>query len=206
MLVELNGALGRAASDHAVVILTGRAGIFSAGFNLPELQAGGPASLALLIAGLETAERILSFPTPVVVACPGHAIAMGVFLLLSGDYRVGAAGPFKIVANEVAINMTMPRAAIEICKQRLAPAHLVRAVTLAEVYSPESAVAAGFLDQVVEPDRLADAAREVATRLATLSSGAHTATKLRLKHDMLLAVRAAIEADNDVSAYADGSA
>jgi enoyl-CoA hydratase len=205
MLAELKVALDQAASDHAVVLLTGRPGIFTAGFNLPELQAGGPHAQSMLTAGFELAEQLLSFPTPVVIACPGHAIAMGVFLLLSGDYRLGTAGSFKIVANEVAINMTMPRTAIEICRQRLAPAHFVRAVTLAEVYSPEAAVAAGFLDEVVEADRLAAAALEVATRLATLSPEAHTATKLRLKHKTLLAIREAMEADADTTGDA-GSA
>lgn len=195
MQAELNAALDRAASDRAVVVLSGRPGIFSAGFNLPVLQAGGPEALAMLIGGFELAERILSFPTPVVIACPGHAIAMGVFVLLSGDYRIGANGPFKITANEVAINMTMPETAVEICRQRLAPAHFVRAVTLAEVYSPADAVAAGFLDRVVEPDELDRAAHEVATNLAALSPQAHAATKLRAKRHSLAAVRAAIEAD-----------
>ena len=205
MLADLKVAFDQAASDRAVVVLSGRPGIFTAGFNLPELQAGGPHAQSMLTAGFELAEQMLSFPTPVVIACPGHAIAMGVFLLLSGDYRVGTAGAFKIVANEVAINMTMPWTAIEICRQRLAPAHFVRAVTLAEVYSPEGAVAAGFLDQVVEADQLADTAREVATRLATLSPEAHTATKLRLRQEILLAIREAIEADADTFGGAESA-
>ena len=70
----------------------------------------------------------MAFPTPVVVACTGHSVAMGVFLLLSGDYRVGPTGPYKFTANEVAIGLTMPLAAVEICRQRLAPAQLNRAV------------------------------------------------------------------------------
>ena len=89
----------------------------------------------MLEAGFALAQRILSFPTPVVIAVPGHAIAMGVFLVLCGDYRVGADGPYRITANEVAIGLTMPRAAVEICRQRLAPAHFTRAVGLAEVYA-----------------------------------------------------------------------
>jgi len=206
MLAELNATLDQAAADGAVVVLAGRPGIFSAGFNLPVLQAGGPDAQAMLTAGFELAARLLSFPTPVVISCPGHAIAMGVFLLLSGDYRVGAAGPFKITANEVAINLTMPETAIEICRQRLAPAHLIRATTLAEVYSPEDAVAAGFLDQVVGPDQLDDAVFEIATRLATLGLQAHAATKLAVKRDTLVAVHRAIEADAAIFASAAGPA
>src|SRR5579864_7069949 len=95
MFTELGAAFDRAAADGAVVVLTGRPGVFSAGFDLPVLRAGGTAAAQLLHAGFELAERMLAFPAPVLVACPGHAVAMGVFLLLSGDYRIGAAGPYK---------------------------------------------------------------------------------------------------------------
>jgi enoyl-CoA hydratase/carnithine racemase len=100
VLAELNAALDQAERDGAVVILAGRDGVFSAGFDLPVLRGGGPDALAMLRAGFELAARLLAFPRPVVIACTGHAVAMGVFLLLCGDYRVGATGPYKITANE----------------------------------------------------------------------------------------------------------
>ena len=196
MLGELDAALDRATADRAVVVLTGRDGIFSAGFDLTVLRAGGSDASAMLRAGFELAERILSFPTPVLIACTGHAIAMGVFLLLSGDYRVGAAGPYKITANEVAIGLTMPRAAVEICRQRLAPAHFNRAVILAEIFSPDEAVAAGFLDRVVPAPELQDVAASAAGLLAKLDSDAHAASKVRARDNSLHALRAAIEADD----------
>jgi enoyl-CoA hydratase len=195
MLEQLDGALDRAAADRAVVVISGRVGAFSAGFDLKELKAGGEQSVALLRAGFELAERLLSFPLPVVIACTGHAMAMGVFLLLSADYRLGVAGPFKVCVNEVAIGMTIPRAAVEICKQRLLPVHLSRALLLAELYSPDTALHAGFLDRVVEPTELPAAAQEVAARLAKLDMQAHAATKLRARAHVLEALRFAIEAD-----------
>jgi enoyl-CoA hydratase len=195
MLEELASALDRAMADWAVVVLTGREGIFSAGFDLATLRAGGPDAAAMLLAGFELAQRLLSFPTPVVIACPGHAIAMGVFLLLSGDYRIGAAGPYRITANEVALGMTMPRTAVEICRQRLAPAHFNRAVVLAEVYAPDNAVDAGFLDRVVPAPELHDAAQSTAIELAKLDMDAHAATKLRVRGHALQAVREAVAAD-----------
>lgn len=196
MFAELNDALDRARTDRAVVILTGREGVFSAGFDLGVLRAGGPDASAMLLAGFKLAERILSFPTPFVIACPGHAIAMGVFILLSGDYRIGTAGAFRITANEVAIGATMPRAAVEICRQRLAPAHFNRAIILAEPYTPDDAVAAGFLDRVVPAAELQDVARTTAAALAKLDMVAHAASKLRARGDALTALRAAIEADD----------
>ena len=195
VLAELDAALSRAERDDAVVILAGRGGVFSAGFDLPVLRGGGPDALAMLRAGFELAARLLAFPRPVVIACTGHAVAMGVFLLLSGDYRVGITGPYKITANEVAIGLTMPRAAVEICRQRLTPAHFNRAVVLAETFTPADAVAAGFLDRTVEASSVHEVARVVAAQLATLDRSAHETTKRRARAQALSAIRSAIDAD-----------
>src|SRR5271166_6626283 len=198
MLRDIDDALDRAAADGAVVVLTGRPGVLSAGFDLRVLRAGDEEAAADLVrAGFELAARMLSFPRPVVIACTGHAIAMGVFLLLSGDYRVGAAGPYRITANEVAIGLTLPRSATEVCRQRLAPAHFNRATILAEVYPPEVAVSAGFLDRVVPAPEVPAAAREVAAALCALDMAAHAATKRRARAAALRAIRAGIEADDE---------
>jgi enoyl-CoA hydratase len=145
--------------------------------------------------GFDLAHRLLSFPTPVVVACTGHAIAMGVFLLLSGDYRVGADGPYKLVANEVAIGMTLPRAAIEILRQRVAPAHFNRAAILAEIYTPSNGVEAGFLDRVVEPSQVLAVSREMALAFSKLDIAAHAATKRRLREQTLAVISGEFAAD-----------
>jgi enoyl-CoA hydratase len=194
-LAEVNASLDKAEHDGAVVLITGRDGVFSAGFDLRVLNGGGPGARAMLRAGFDLAARLLAFPRPVVVACTGHAVAMGVFLLLSADYRVGATGPYKITANEVAIGLTMPRAAVEICRQRLTPAHFSRAVILAETFSPSDAVAAGFLDEAVEARDVLWVARDVATRLGLLDRASHEATKRRARAATLESVRSAIEAD-----------
>jgi len=196
MFTEINRALDRAAADQAVVVLSGREGVFSAGFDLRVLGAGGTDAYTMVRTGFELSERLLSSPVPVVIACTGHAIAMGAFLLLSGDYRVGAAGPYRIGANEVAIGITMPFFGIEICRQRLAPAHFHRAVINAEIYRPEDAVVAGFLDRVVPGGDVPAVAHAVASDLTKLDIGVHTATKLRARDHALKAIRAAIEADD----------
>jgi len=196
MFRQLNEALDRAAADKAIVVLTGREGIFSAGFDLNVLRGGGPDAVPMLQAGFKLAERMLSFPTPIVIACTGHAIAMGVFLVLSGDYRIGVDGQFKIVANEVAIGLTMPRAAVEICRQRLTPACFNRAVILAEPFSPQDAVTAGFLDRVVDAAEVHSTARDLAIQLAGLDMTAHAGSKLRARANALSAIRAAMRDDD----------
>ncbi len=195
MLKGLNQALDSAEKAGAVVILTGREDVLSAGFDLNILRSGVLDAFAMITGGFELAARLLAFPTPVVMACNGHAMAMGAFLVLSGDYRIGAAGPFKIVTNEVQIGLTMPAAGIEICRQRLTPAHFVRAALLAELYDPETAVEAGFLDRVVPAEDLSRQAAELAASLTELDMTAHHETKLRARKGLLKALKKAKRSD-----------
>ncbi|MGH2726115.1 MAG: crotonase/enoyl-CoA hydratase family protein [Actinomycetota bacterium] len=195
MLAEIGAAFDRARDDGAGVILTGRKGTFSAGFDLRVLRAGGVEAVDMIIGGFRLAEKILSFPMPVVIAITGHAVAMGAFLLLSGDHLIGGTGDYRILANEVAIGLTMPHAAVEICRQRLTPAAFNRAVILAESFTPDEALAAGFLDQLVPSDEIDETARSVASRFAQLNAAAHTASKLRARAHALEAIAAGIDAD-----------
>ena len=195
MQSEIHAALDQAATDQAVVILQGRENIFSGGFDLAVLRSGGPAAAQMLKGGFVLSERLLTFPRPVVGVCPGHAVAMGVFLLLSTDYRIGASGSFRLTANEVAIGLTMPRAAVEILRQRLTPAAFTRSVMLAEVFSPLNAVDCGFLDQVVDPSELSDAAQAIAVGMAALDPAAHRLTKERAREQTMAALREAMRAD-----------
>lgn len=196
MLGEINVAFDRAVADKAAVVLAGREGRFSGGFDLGVFRSGEPADgIKMLREGFTLAERLLSFPAPVVVACTGHAIAMGAFLLLSADYRIGAAGGFKIQANETAIGMALPTAAYVITQQRLTRNHSHRALALAEVYAPDDAVAAGWLDGVVGAGEVVAAAQAKAEELMALNMGAHAANKLKGRAETLAALRAAIDAE-----------
>ncbi|MDB4990323.1 MAG: crotonase/enoyl-CoA hydratase family protein [Myxococcaceae bacterium] len=197
MLSELDSALDRATSDKAIVILTGREGVLSAGFDLTVLKRGGAEAFDMLHAGFALPAKMLAFPRPIIVACSGHAIAMGVFMLLSADYRFGVPGPFKFAANEVAIGLTMPRVAIEVCRQRLTPASFSRAVLLAEVFDPDNAVQAGFLDRVVPVDELLPSAQKLAAELTKLDLRAHAESKLRMRRDVLAAIQAGSLADDE---------
>ena len=198
MQQAINSALDEAEKLKQPLVLTGRSGILSAGFDLKTLAAGGSPAVEMLNGGINLALRLLSFPSPVIVACPGHAIAMGVFLLQSCDYRIGVAGDFKYVANEVAIGMTMPFSTIEILRQRLTPAALSRAVLLAETFTPQNGVETGFVDHVVSTEaKLLPAAVEFAKSTTTLNAAAHLASKQRLRGEAIAAIRSGLTKDYD---------
>lgn len=195
MLLELNRALNQAQADGVALVITGREGIFSAGFDLATFKHGGEALYQMLKGGAELAERVMSFPRPIVTAAGGHAVAMGVFLAISGDARIGAEGPFKIVCNEVAIGVTLPRFAIEITRHRLSPSHFNRALVLAAPYSPKEAVEAGFFDRVVPPSEVLTEATNLAQALSQLNAKAHAESKLLVRERALTALRHAIESE-----------
>ena len=197
MLEQLHECLDQAERDGAVVVLTGREGYLSAGFDLKVFQEEPQRIVEMLLLGARLSERVLSFPAPVVVACSGHAIAAGTFAALAADLRIGVEGPFKLGLNEVKIGLTVPLFVIELARQRLTPAEFNRALLTANMYSPEEAVAAGILDRVVAPQELESASRAAAEELAGLNMEAHKATKLRVREQALEALRAAIETELD---------
>lgn len=195
MLSAIANALDKAEAEGKVVVLTGRPGIFSAGFDLATLRSGGQDAVDMVSGGFALAVRLLEFPLPVVAACSGHVVAMSLFLTLSVDYRIGAEGAFRYVANETAIGLTMPRAAIEISRSRLTPSAFHRSLVLAEEFSPSGALEAGILDAVVPADELLDRAKEKAGQLAGLHLGAHRHTKARVRAAALAAIRAGMAED-----------
>jgi enoyl-CoA hydratase len=196
MLKAVHAAFDRAQEDEAVVVLTGREGYFSAGFDLKVFSAGDPDRVVeMLRLGATLAERVLSFARPVLVACTGHAIAAATFVTLAADVRIGVDGPYRLGLNEVQIGLTVPWFAIELARQRLTPAHFDRAVITAAPYTPAEAAEAGFLDRIVAPEELRAASLQTAATLAGLNAAAHIATKLRVRAGALSAVRAAIESE-----------
>lgn len=197
----IKSALDRAESDGAIVILTGRESVFSAGFDLNVMKRGGVGALRMLGSGYALTARVLNYPYPVITACNGHVLAMGVFLMLSSDYTIGTRGDFRISANEVAIGMPMPRVAAAVLRNRLAPAAFQRAVTLAEYFDAESARAAGFFDELVEPDGLEALAVARAKDFHKLDFPAHTLSKRRVRAKLSRQIRRNLPLDVGEAAW-----
>ena len=195
VIADFNAALDRAEQDRAVVIITGQPGILSGGYDLKVMTAGPEQAVNLVTQGSTLARRLLAHPFPVVVACPGHAVAKGAFLLLSVDYRIGVDGPFSIGLNEVQIGMTMHHAGIELARDRLRKSAFHRSVINGEMFNPQHAVDAGFLDKVVQPEELHAAALEAARQLKKINMKAHKNTKLKVRKALLDTLDNAIELD-----------
>jgi enoyl-CoA hydratase len=203
MLRDLDAALDRAEKDQAVVVLrSARKGLFSAGFDLKVFAANdAEGSLGMVKAGAELALRLMSYPFPTLGVMQGHAFPMGTFLLLACDVRIGERGPFRMGLNEVAIGISPPGFAIELARSRLHPAWLSRTVTLGEMFEPDDAVVAGFLDRVVPGDEIERTVEDLLSVLKTLHAPSHVLAKQRLRRTARAAMREAIDAELTLDAY-----
>lgn len=182
LIAELGQALDRAEQQARAVVLVGRPGRFSGGFDLGVMTAGPEAMRELVLAGGALFLRLFTFPAPVVVACTGHALAAGAVLLTTADHVVGAEGAFKIGLNEVSIGMPLPIFALELARHRLGPRHLAAATLHARVHDPRAALEAGFLHELVAPEQLEQTALDRARALAdALSPPAYQRTKASLR-------------------------
>jgi enoyl-CoA hydratase len=195
LVAALGAAVARAEGEARALVLAGRPGRFSGGFDLAVMGESPEAAGALVTAGAELALRLYGCPCPVVAACTGHAIAMGAVLLLAADVRLGAEGDFKIGLNEVAIRLTLPAFATELARDRLSRRHLTRATLLAELYPPAAAVDAGYLDRLAPLDAVVAEARAEARRLAELAPQAFAGTRRRLRGETIARVRATLAED-----------
>ena len=194
MIGAVNAMLDRAASEAKVVLLTGRPGIFSGGFDLKVIRGGDPqAAHAMRLGGTRLMMRLYGLPQPLVIAAPGHAIALGAFCLLTADYRVGVDGAFNIGLNETAIGMSLPPFGLMLAKERLSKRYLARAAIGATLFGPSEAKDAGFLDEVLAAEDLLETALAAARRLAELDGAAYAAVKDGLRSEAIAAVLAGLD-------------
>ncbi len=178
---ELLSAFDEAEKSADAIVLFGKPGMFSGGFDLVTMKEGPTAARAMLKAGATLLMSIYNHPKPVVIGCGGHAIAMGAFIAMAGDERIGAEGDFKIGMTETALGMTLPTFGLELARARLSKRHFDRALVHSTIYDPAGAVEVGILDRLVSPDRLEAECLEAATRLAGLKQPAFRNNK-RLAH------------------------
>ncbi len=195
MIEAIAAALARAEQEARAMVLVGRPDRFCAGFDLRAMMSSPESATAMLRAGADLLMKLYGASIPLVIACTGHAIAGGALVVLTGDYRIGAAGAYKIGLNEVSIGLPVPLLAMELARDRLSKRALVEATLLARIYDPDGARAAGYLEAVVPADEILSRAMDEATRLGALASTPFRGTKMRLRGATIERVLSTLDAD-----------
>ncbi|EUA43842.1 enoyl-CoA hydratase, EchA3 domain protein, partial [Mycobacterium xenopi 4042] len=121
----------------------------------------------------------------------GHAIAMGAFLLSSGIIELprrlqhsGQRGRDRYDDSVPGVgNHEASVDAVGVSAGRWA----------GQTFFGETAIAAGWIDEIVLPEMVRSRAEEAAREFATLNQHAHAATKLRTRAEALNGIRAGID-------------
>ena len=180
---EINGA--------NAIVLKGREGSFCAGYDISVRLGDDPEAAAVLGKhGIRFARQIYQCPLPVVALSEGHALTIGGVWLACCDFCVGEMGSYKYAMKEVALNVPLSECVIGPLRAKLNSRHEVSALLHATVYSPEGALEAGFIDQLVPAGEGLDAALAKAATLAQLPREAYHQTKLRMRKANLEAMNA----------------
>jgi enoyl-CoA hydratase len=198
IIADIAGAVDEAESDESVtsLVIHGRDGKFSGGFDLNVMRSGDLAALSALVCdGGDLVRRLYGSSVPVVAACTGHAVAAGALMLLGCDVRIGADIDCKIGLNEVAIGMVLPDWAFTIALDRLSKRHLQRSVATARLTNASLAVDVGYLDELAAPSAVLDTAVERAAEMAVLDLRAYAGTVKKLRGGVLAQMETQIAAD-----------
>ncbi len=179
---ELDSVFDEAKAKARAVVLAGRPGCFSAGFNIKILQGEDEdARESLISGGAKLAHRLFTFPVPLVMAVTGHAFALGAVWLLCGDRRIGERGEYQYGLNETVLGEVLPPFGYEPALMRVPQEHQMEALVFSKIYDPNGAQSAGYLDEVVEAGSSVDASLAYAARLAELPTDAYFGNKMAVR-------------------------
>lgn len=200
--MEMLDALDQAIDDTreaSAVVICGRPGRFSAGFDLKHMQRGPKAARELVIKGAHFLMKLYGLNRPVIAACSGHAVAGGALMLMACDWRVGVSGDFKIGLNETAIGMRLPGFGHALAADRLSPRYRGQATLQATLFGPAQAVEVGFLDLAVGAEIFEEAVQQSALRLSGLSAKAYAGCKQDLRGETIARVLRELDANIDLA-------
>ncbi len=192
MLDALQEGLDKAEREATAIIFRGRQGLFSAGFDLKEMQKSPESAQTLVTKGARFMLRVFSFPKPVLAACEGHAIAAGALLLLASDTRVGAQAEYNVGLNETAIGVILPPFGMEMAKCRIPKRYQTAAILQSQMYNAEEAVTMGYLDKLVDGSEVLDVTLKHANQLSELPGGSYGPMKLALRHEFIERVKGSL--------------
>ena len=194
MLSQVNELLTKVPRDSGALVITGREGLFSGGFDLKTLATGDMEKITKMVQlGYRLLLELFAFDRPIVAAVSGHSIALGLFVTCSADYRIAIDGKYVCQANEVRNNMDIPTQIMEIIKARVNKKYFYSAVYHSDAYSVQESIEVGYIDEVVSEDQFMQRVMEKAKELATLPHPFYANTKKTAQDDVRQKIADAID-------------
>ena len=185
-IVALRQAVESAPQDGArALVLSGRAGKFSAGLDVPLLLTLDRPTMAALWREFYALLRALALsPVPIAAAITGHATAGGTVLPIFCDCRIAARGDWKLGLNEVQVGLPLPPVVFTGLRRLIGAHQAERLAVGGLLIAPEEAARIGLVDEVVPLDQVVSRAIEWSRGLLALPVDAMEATRRRARGDL----------------------
>ncbi len=151
--------------DVNAVLILGTPGAFSSGNDIADFMQVAMSGKRESMAVFDFLERIIMAPKPLVAGVDGLAIGVGTTMLLHCDYVVSSSSSrFKTPFVDLGL---VPEAGSSLLAPQLMGHHRAFAMLgMGEAIEPDAAKAAGFVNQVTDPEILEETARNIAADLA----------------------------------------
>lgn len=168
------------------LILSGRSGMFSGGLDVPSLLQLDRAGIAQVWRDLYGACAALArSPIPTVAAITGHSPAGGAVLAIFCDYRIMARGAYRIGLNEVQVGLVVPDAIQQGLRRLIGNYRAERLMVAGSMLDSEQALAAGFVDELVDVDHVVARAHIWLGELLALPPRAMSETRRLARADLV---------------------
>lgn len=199
LIARLREAILAAPAQGArAIVLSGAPGLYSAGLDVPALLGRDRAAMREFwrdFIGLIGA--LGRCPVPTAAAITGHSPAGGAVLSLYCDYRVMAAGPYRIGLNEVQVGLFVPEG-IQYALKRLVGAHRAERLMVAgAMIEAGEAQRVGLVDELAEPAEVVPRALAFCRSLTALPPLAMAATRRIARADLHAALDEAERASDE---------
>jgi enoyl-CoA hydratase/carnithine racemase len=168
---ELDAAIAQAARDDAVkAILLRSAGekFFSAGADVSVFARSGlDEQNAFVVCANEAMSKFESTPKVVIAAINGHCLGGGLEMALCCDFRIAGEGSYRIGLPEVTLGLLPGTGGTQRLPRLIGRQKALEFMLRGTTMSPQDALAAGIVDEVVPAAELVDRALERLRAYAT---------------------------------------
>lgn len=202
----LRDAMDRAVADGAQgIVLSGGPGVFSAGLDVPHLLGLDAVALRAAWEGFIDAARALAqSPVPVAAALNGHSPAGGCVLALCCDYRVMAAGEYRIGLNETQVGLIAPEGIQRLMRRVVGPHRAERLLVAGAMVDAQQALSIGLVDELAAIEDVPQRAHAWLSQLLALPRKPMLATRAIARAEVVAALRPELlELDRFVEAWTD---
>lgn len=181
---QIAAAVNETASAPRALVLSGAPGMFSAGLDIREVT-GGEAAVASLITAFSRLQLcIVNSPLPIVAAITGHSPAGGAVIAVLCDYRIMAAGDYRIGLNEVQVGLYPGETIYRVLERLVGTQRAAALLPRGAMLQADEALAAGLVDEVVELQAVIPRAIALATELASLPPKTYSRTRDMVRSDL----------------------